>query len=450
MDSRRMTSVAALHTRIEEISLAIRDLEQAKRDAQSDLNNILDPMARLPLEISSDIFMRCLPDKPIPNVDDAPLVFLKICRSWNKIAISTPSLWTVIHIEAPFPYGVYDLLKLWFGRASSRPLAISLHGSLDSGVRAAVDEYAHQVQILALYLPSGDDLAEITTPLPSLNTLIIGQGPRDEDSDAEGFDAEGFDAEGFDAEGSEPEADCCLGYSDVEKPYSGGASECVEMLRNAPGLVDCTLDRIFYATVFHTIGNYSDFGECDELTHHSLTNLRLNSSALILRYLTLPALESLDISDVTHIDDDHLPNFLIRSSPPLKSLKMQWVVTWSGGMAERILRLLPNLTDLDMGFWSSQTISTLLGLLATGPTQFLPNLRNLTIHGMAPVGRPQYQTLVSAISARRASSPPRIETFRLIWRFGEDKPDADIIAALQQLVGDGMGIHIGTAAENFV
>ncbi|KAJ6544635.1 hypothetical protein DFH09DRAFT_1321838 [Mycena vulgaris] len=368
MDSCRMTSVAALYTRIEEISLVIRDLEQAKSDVQSDLNNILDPMARLPLEISSDIFMRRLPEKPIPNVDDAPLVFLKVCRSWNKIAISTPSLWTAIHIEAPFPYGVYVLLKLWFGRAFSRPLAISLHRSLDSGVRAAVEEYAHQVQILALYLPSGDDLAEITTPLPSLKTLIIGQGPRDEDSDAEG---------------SEPEADCC--YAVEEKPYSGGASECVEMLRNAPSLVDCRLDRIFYATVFHTIGNYSDFGECDELTHHSLTNLRLNGGALILRYLTLPTLETLDISDVTHIDDDHLPNFLIRSSPPLKSLKMQWVVTWSGGMAERILRLLPNLTDLDMGFWRSQIISTLLEMLDTGPTQFLPNLRNLTIRGMVHV-----------------------------------------------------------------
>ncbi|KAJ6544613.1 hypothetical protein DFH09DRAFT_928274, partial [Mycena vulgaris] len=126
-----MASVAALHARIEEISLAItrqkeilRDLEQTKSDAQSELNNILDPMARLPLELSSDIFLRCLPDKPIPRARFAPLLFLNVCRSWSKIAISTPRLWAAIHLESPFPCDVDERLDLWLGRTSTRPLAI--------------------------------------------------------------------------------------------------------------------------------------------------------------------------------------------------------------------------------------------------------------------------------------------------------------------------------------
>ncbi|KAJ6544630.1 hypothetical protein DFH09DRAFT_1321831 [Mycena vulgaris] len=204
------------------------------------------------------------------------------------------------------------------------------------------------------------------------------------------------------------------------------------MLRAAPGLVDCTLDKIFHEEVDHDY-----FGECDELTHHSLTNLRLNSSALILRYLTLPALESLDLSSCTDIEDDHFPNFLARSSPPLKSLKM-YGGRWLGGMAERILQLLPNLTDLDMR-WSSQTISTLLEELAvTSPTQFLPNLCKFTIRGFTP-NRSQYEKLIATLSARRASHSP-IKSFCLASV--NTQPEADIITALKQLAADGMKIHV--------
>ncbi|KAJ7671931.1 hypothetical protein B0H17DRAFT_947972, partial [Mycena rosella] len=78
---------------------------KAKSDAQSDLNSVLDPMARLPLEISSDIFMRCLPNDsiPMPNPRLAPMVFTRVCRSWNALAISNPSLWARIQIKNPMP-----------------------------------------------------------------------------------------------------------------------------------------------------------------------------------------------------------------------------------------------------------------------------------------------------------------------------------------------------------
>ncbi|KAJ7490699.1 hypothetical protein FB451DRAFT_1513562, partial [Mycena latifolia] len=100
-----------LRTRIEELSLAIeqqkqilRDLDRRKSDAQRDLNVILDsldPMARLPLEISSNIFTRCLPSIPQPNPSTAPMVFLNVSHLWSHIALSTPSLWTTIHVDSP-------------------------------------------------------------------------------------------------------------------------------------------------------------------------------------------------------------------------------------------------------------------------------------------------------------------------------------------------------------
>ncbi|KAJ6494167.1 hypothetical protein DFH09DRAFT_946859, partial [Mycena vulgaris] len=127
-----MAFVAALQARIEELSLAIhrqkdilRDLEQTKSDVQSDLNDILDPMARLPVEISSDVFMHCMLDKSIPHVNRPPLLFLNICRLWSKIAIATPSLWAEIRAHHPgVNFG--KLMDRWVGRAGSLPLSITL------------------------------------------------------------------------------------------------------------------------------------------------------------------------------------------------------------------------------------------------------------------------------------------------------------------------------------
>ncbi|KAJ7174056.1 hypothetical protein C8R43DRAFT_873400, partial [Mycena crocata] len=95
-----METEAELRIRLEEVSSLIelqnqvlRDLEKTKSDIRSQLNTFSDPMARLPLEISSEIFMLCLPRNPLPNKKYAPLIFLNICHAWSDIALSTPLLW---------------------------------------------------------------------------------------------------------------------------------------------------------------------------------------------------------------------------------------------------------------------------------------------------------------------------------------------------------------------
>ncbi|KAJ7133518.1 hypothetical protein C8R44DRAFT_664068, partial [Mycena epipterygia] len=101
-----MGSATQLRTHIADLSSAIhrqkqvlRDLEQKRSDVRRDLNSFLDPMARLPLEVSSDIFMHCLPTPSEPDPSAAPMVLLAVCRLWSHIALSTPSLWAVIHVD---------------------------------------------------------------------------------------------------------------------------------------------------------------------------------------------------------------------------------------------------------------------------------------------------------------------------------------------------------------
>ncbi|KAJ7457320.1 hypothetical protein FB451DRAFT_1008992, partial [Mycena latifolia] len=79
----------------------LKSLERSKSAAQHQLNALRDPVARLPVELSSEIFIQCLPSRPAPNAGDAPLLLLSICKAWTDIALSTPALWTAIHADKP-------------------------------------------------------------------------------------------------------------------------------------------------------------------------------------------------------------------------------------------------------------------------------------------------------------------------------------------------------------
>ncbi|KAJ7639573.1 hypothetical protein FB45DRAFT_705224, partial [Roridomyces roridus] len=53
------------------------------------------PVLSLPKEITTDIFLRCLPDTvgTHPNDRRFPLLPLYVCRAWRDVALSTPTLW---------------------------------------------------------------------------------------------------------------------------------------------------------------------------------------------------------------------------------------------------------------------------------------------------------------------------------------------------------------------
>ncbi|KAJ7031513.1 hypothetical protein C8F04DRAFT_907304, partial [Mycena alexandri] len=81
-------------------SLAV--LEQAREATQQQLDATSTfPVLTLPVEITTDIFSRC-----VEHIDHlrvyagsrlsshirAPLVFLAVCRTWRDIALGTPAL----------------------------------------------------------------------------------------------------------------------------------------------------------------------------------------------------------------------------------------------------------------------------------------------------------------------------------------------------------------------
>ncbi|KAJ7482942.1 hypothetical protein B0H11DRAFT_1207982 [Mycena galericulata] len=379
-------------------------------------------MSRLPLEISSDIMLRCLP-VTIPAADRhaAPMLFLNVCHAWSNVALSTPSLWVAMRAKTTMSDDFRKLMDLWVARARTRPLSLSLHGSMDRmtpSLGTFLGRYLwRRVQTLELHLPFGNQLRRLRGPFPGLHALTIGKGESE----------------------------------DEDPRYSEDASNCVEMLSAAPNLVDCTLHGIYLESAFE-----SDHSSV--VIHSNLKHLYLggyhwdtkiwSSSAYILQYLTLPSLERLTISDCD-IEFHDLLAFLSRSSPPLQSLCMVMPSAYFRGgdsTLEEFLRLIPRITDLNLTFSTGDALASLMRAICS---PLLPDLRNLVIRARPP----QYEQVISALSARRTASHSPMKSYKFEWFYDDEvdlEPSPDVIAAFRQLVEDGMQIHVGTPRRNFI
>jgi hypothetical protein len=143
-----------------EIILQHEVLTKLKHDrtlARRELNAVSDPVARLPLEISSQIFLSCLATSgtrfPQPGALHLPMLLLNICAAWSRIAVSTPSLWAGIRILfQDGPQSLQKLVPRWLARAGNRPLSLSLSGyaTFDSKVLRIVWSRARQLKHLEL------------------------------------------------------------------------------------------------------------------------------------------------------------------------------------------------------------------------------------------------------------------------------------------------------------
>ncbi|KAJ6490748.1 hypothetical protein C8R47DRAFT_458336 [Mycena vitilis] len=206
---------ANLRTRISELSSAIKrqeeilkNLRKSKSDAQCELNALADPMARLPLELSSDIFALCVPDFPHPCRVEAPVTFLRVSRAWRTVALSSAPLWTALLIPSTRSDKLPDSVHSWFARARDLPLSLSVQGPADKAIQLLVRKYASRLRNLQTPCPRGMLLEKTTTPwFPSMKILAI---------DHSLHHARSYDM-------------------DLRSP-------CFPLLHNTPNLVECTLD----------------------------------------------------------------------------------------------------------------------------------------------------------------------------------------------------------------
>ncbi|KAJ7229646.1 hypothetical protein C8J57DRAFT_1534401 [Mycena rebaudengoi] len=218
------------------------------------------------------------------------------------------------------------------------------------------------------------------------------------------------------------------------------------MLRDAPGIVECTLDNIY-------------MDDDDTLHHHqkeplilqvpSLQYLALGTdpsgssnscSASMLEYLSLPALRTLVISHL-NIDITQLISFFTRSEAPLRSLSINSCYSsWNPHAAAQLFGLMPTLADLRLITLAIGDPTVFLELLSCSPQRFiLPQLRVLELRPQSLV-RSEFDLLCTTLSARCT----QIKTFRYILPHCNSSPDADVLDNLRALAAEyGTEIYIG-------
>ncbi|KAJ7724747.1 hypothetical protein DFH07DRAFT_697542, partial [Mycena maculata] len=126
----------------------------------------------LPTEITSEIFMHCLPcslfEASSLQPSRAPMLLLHVCRSWRSLAISTPGLWVELCLLLrPLPKTLFDpetldqLLSDWLECAGARPLSLILKGFTEGEegrrlISTALNRLATRIQTLHLAINIDD------------------------------------------------------------------------------------------------------------------------------------------------------------------------------------------------------------------------------------------------------------------------------------------------------
>ncbi|KAJ7693883.1 hypothetical protein B0H17DRAFT_1058554 [Mycena rosella] len=116
------------------ISRQKHDTETQLETVQQQLDSLVYPVLTLPHEITSEIFVYCLPAEPswIPDTMEAPLLLMHVCSAWRNIAVSTPTLWSTLEIEAAAKIAPHfsEIINVWLSRAKQCPLSVKIDGPL--------------------------------------------------------------------------------------------------------------------------------------------------------------------------------------------------------------------------------------------------------------------------------------------------------------------------------
>ena len=129
--------------RIRILEQELEALKERKLSLQSKAEwatDLLAPIRRVPPEILGEIFTHAsyiqdttyyqrFYDFPVQDIDSnvSPLVLLRVCRRWNRIALQTPSLFTQLILSGRSSVDPQKIIPLWLERSGCLPLEVYLH-----------------------------------------------------------------------------------------------------------------------------------------------------------------------------------------------------------------------------------------------------------------------------------------------------------------------------------
>ncbi|KAJ7509592.1 hypothetical protein B0H11DRAFT_2421593 [Mycena galericulata] len=405
-----------------------RRLLGEKTAIQESLNRVIYPVLTIPVEITSEIFLHCLPDKPIrPNGSVAPLLLAAICQKWRQIVIGDSRLWVALKISVLDDHRL-SLLRKWLLRGgTSMPLSICL-----------VLQTLCERPFISFFHPESGVYPCLLPPLLSDSWERLTT----------------FRGEFF-------------------TPY-----ECLELLRRATTLIRCE---------FHDIdGCYDEddpnYSNSSPLLRVGLQHLTLASSlssdfdpeclTTLLDFLTLPELPSLDITCTSAcLKHTSFISFL-RRAPRIQTFAAQmtdadydYFPEDADGIFPPILSALTCLTTFTLHADCEDAVFRLLDLFKSSES-FLPHMQTLTFSLSFNIyeWEPHYtRTLIDALASRSEPNPGVAQLLDFNFEFSlepdiqhndEDDEDEDdyctLLSKLWEFKERGMRLHVGPPEASWV
>ncbi|TFK37591.1 hypothetical protein BDQ12DRAFT_684939 [Crucibulum laeve] len=183
-------------TRLEDILGKLYSERDSLSETVEGHKALLSHARRLPDDILREIFVWCLPANHNPVISnlEAPLLLTEICRNWREISLSTPRMWSRIHIPTPSvaPHNFWQSLaepsssssllvykvKMWLGRSGICSLSISISASMFRTI--LLDSLMPLLQTLISFSSRWRDVAFYLPPAawPLLTQLTAEDVPR--------------------------------------------------------------------------------------------------------------------------------------------------------------------------------------------------------------------------------------------------------------------------------
>ncbi|KAJ7020636.1 hypothetical protein C8F04DRAFT_1241914 [Mycena alexandri] len=443
------------------------------------------PVLTLPVEITQEIFIQCLPfDQCRPFVTQVethtPLTLLGVCREWRDIALSTPELWAALSLHFdPVPSGVSApklnqvnaYIEKWLDRATNRPLSLCFERETDDDsvgecsfpparMGDIIRQYSSRIEYLELALSQIDigqlELNDLKFPLLQRVSFghVYGADP-DSDNPVEGF-----------AHAPQLRSLCLEEYTSFEYyPFPSwqlttfdGTISSMELFYITPNLLEakCIVEHLhpLPTSAVHHPG-------LEFLTFTPNTDIPVD----ILPYLNLPSLRYLDVSEMEDATHPSLLAFLTRSAPPLTTL----CIHADDGFAdsqECISVVDATLENLELASPSRKVQDAILRLGDVNyplnqriePAKTSPCLLKLKALSFLQSEGVDYDVLVRFLKKRYSGKDgiAKLESFRLVWRYGtflptmlRSGPAGDPNSrTLRRLKEEGLDIHVGTNRKN--
>ncbi|KAJ7111699.1 hypothetical protein C8R44DRAFT_677317 [Mycena epipterygia] len=440
---------------------ALAVLETQQRELEMKLSLVIYPVLSLPTEITSRIFVACLPSDGFvrPSPSEPPLTLAQVCSLWRDIALSTCRLWgslsfrftTKIPLSMSVIRGVQLLFEKWISRAKGCPLSLSLissHKALPEEILSLIPSVSSQLYRLDIRLSSADfdSLRQNTISFPRLQHLVINLYKSWTHAPASYISI----------------VKSAPTLRDLE--VGGGVPPSVSNLQRYPFLNTIELEIHSVQTLvdilnllprlLHLKANLNDLvdGSQPMTTAPSLQSLTLfgDATPAILDFLKLPGLCRLELR-AHSISYSTLTAFLARSSCTLEHLA---IVDCGGDDPTELiqyLRAIPSLTSLDIDV--NVDFPAVVEQMAVQPP-ILPRLCTLTFRGLCrrylnDTPDHNYLPLLDLLRVRRNPSDPNATKLSSFQLYVEENPygydwlrDDMILAKFSQLIAQGLKVEL--------